>query len=172
MKKRCDATLISALLLSLCLVTLIPGSLKCASTWRELYVQMPGLKMQNYLMPMGLSSLGFVMIGLIVLWTGYRKNERWAWFVMLIILLFFIFPGGLLPLLLQTMLGGFGINLSGINYYTEMKWVLKGNDIAIGIMMGLLIFPVMLVALLLPIKAFFWRHTAAQIKTESLHEQA
>jgi hypothetical protein len=32
------------------------------------------LKMQNYLMPMGLSSLGFVMIGLIVLWTGYRKN--------------------------------------------------------------------------------------------------
>jgi ABC-type uncharacterized transport system YnjBCD permease subunit len=79
----------------------LPGSLRFASTWRELYFEAPGVKEQNLLMRLGFCSLGLEMIGLIVLWTGYRKKERWAWFVMLIILLFFVFPLNVLKLLLD-----------------------------------------------------------------------
>jgi hypothetical protein len=48
MKVRCDSTLISALLLSLCLVTSIPAGLRNASTWKELYFEWPGVKIQNF----------------------------------------------------------------------------------------------------------------------------
>jgi hypothetical protein len=148
-KSYCNTTSISALLLSLCLITVVPESLKSALTWREPYT----------VMPLGLYSLGFVMIGLIVLWTGYRKRERLAWFVMLIILFFYIFPSGFLPLLLQNTIEPeiFGPNLSTIDLSSEIKWILEGNRMAIGLMMELLVFPVMLIALLLPIKAFFWK---------------
>lgn len=169
MKIRYSTTVISALLLSLCLAALIPAGLENASTWRELYFQVPGLRIQNDRMPIGFFSLGFVMIGLIVLWTGYRKRERWAWFVMLIILLFFIFPAGFLPLLLQQTIvvpGTFGSNLSTIDLSREMKWILEGNHLAIGLMMQLLLFPVMLIVLLLPIKAFFWKSHNTSVRDE------
>jgi len=57
--------------------------------------------MWNFKTPLGFAYLGIVAIGLIVLWTRYRKKERWAWFVMLIILLCFPFPSSVLPVLLQ-----------------------------------------------------------------------
>ena len=103
--------MISALLLLLCLVTFIPVAVEFVSTWTKLYLKGEGFKEQNYLMPIGCFSPGFVMIGLIVLWTGYRKKERWAWFVMLLIVRCFVFPGNVLPLLLINMLNG-GIDWS------------------------------------------------------------
>src|ERR1035437_10664040 len=106
MRIRCNATLISALLMSLCLMAFIPGSLRFASTWEVrsyqcTYEQALHFQEQNLLMPLGFYSLGLEMIGLIVLWTGYRKKELWSWFVMLLIFLFFIFPAAALPLFLQ-----------------------------------------------------------------------
>jgi len=101
MRVRCSTTLISATVLSLCLVAYVPTALRNAATWKELYLDWPGVKIQNYLMPFGFVYLGIVTIGLIVLWTGYKKRERWAWFVMLIILLCFSFPSSVLPVLLQ-----------------------------------------------------------------------
>lgn len=92
MKVRCSTTSISALLLSLCLVMSIPEARSNASTWRELTLKLPSGAIWNFLAPLGFADLGIVAIGLIVLWTGYRKRERWAWFVMLIALLFFYFP--------------------------------------------------------------------------------
>ncbi|HXC96335.1 MAG TPA: hypothetical protein VNU92_11590 [Edaphobacter sp.] len=63
MKIRWSITSISALLLSLCLMTFIPVGLKFASTWREPYFEGGSFKEQNHLMPMGFSSLGFVFPG-------------------------------------------------------------------------------------------------------------
>ena len=100
MKIRWSTTLISALLLSLCLTQFIPLGVEFASTWRKAYSDGGGFKEQVYLAPIGCFSLGFVMIGLVVLWTGYRKKEHWAWVVMLIIVLCFVFPSNVLPLLL------------------------------------------------------------------------
>lgn len=162
MKKLYNITLTSALILSLCLMSFIPASLKSISTWRELYFQALGYKTSNYLMPMGFQSLGFVMIGLIVLWTGYRQKERWAWFVMFTILAFFVFPGTLLPLLLQTRQRT-GIVLSTINLPQEIKWILEGDSLAIWLAINVLTFPVMLITLLLPIKAFFWKSYSTDV---------
>lgn len=153
MKIRWSTTLISALLLSLCLMTFIPGSLKFASTWRKLYFDAGDFKEQNLLMPLGFCVLGLVMIGLIVLWTGYRKRERWTWFVMLIILLFFVFPLNVLPPLLINMQEGGGVRWS---YWFGIRWV-WGDPVGMGFALGVITFLVMLVSLLLPIKAFFWR---------------
>ncbi len=186
MKFRCSTTSISALLLSLCLAMMIPAGLRNVSTWRDLYFERPGVKIQNFLMPLGFVYLGIVTIGLIVLWTGYRKRERWAWFVMLIILLCFSFPSSVLPVLLQIRAQNYRwsllLDLLGSFRDKECWHCLtivpsRSESVGIGcvtivILIGLLKFLMMSVALLLPVKAFFWRQPAAQVKAESPHEQA
>lgn len=150
MKIRCNSVLISALLLSLGLLSLIPASLKWTSTWRQLNLEVPGFHQQNYLMPLGFYSLGLEMIGLIILWTGYRRKEGWAWFVMLIITFFLVFPLNGLKLLLDMQTPGFG-------WSDLLHGVQAGWWPSIWMAVGALTFLLMLVALLLPIKAFFWR---------------
>jgi hypothetical protein len=172
MKVRFNSTSISALLLSLCLVTLIPAALRNALTWNQLYLEWPGVRIQNYLMPFGVAYLGIVMIGLIVLWMGYRKRERWAWFVMLIILVCFSFPSAVLPVLLQIRAQNYrwSLLLDLLRASPAQGWwhclaiTPSYCDYAVGIgrvaaqiLVGLLCFLVMSVALLLPVKEFFWR---------------
>jgi hypothetical protein len=143
----------------------IPASLQFASTWNQLYLDVaPGYRESNLLMPLGFCALGFEVIGLIVLWTGYRKGERWAWFVMLSILLFFVFPDNVLKLLLEMQTPAFQWSY-WINGIRNLYWP------SISTALGVLDFLLMSVALFLPIEAFFRRQSAAQIKAESLHEQ-
>ena len=168
MKSRCSTTSISALLLSLCLVLSIPSALSLASTWNELTLRMPCGSIWNYDTPLGFASLGIVAIGLIVLWTGYRRKERWAWFVMLIILLCFPFPFSVLPVLLQIHRFGWPSLLDLIRAFPGKEWLhcwivslrpnySSGIACVPALILGrLLNFLVMFVALLLPIKAFFW----------------
>jgi hypothetical protein len=85
-----------------------------------------------------------------VLWTGYRKEERWAWFVMFIILLFFVFPLNVLRLLLDMQRPSF-------DWSVWFQGILGGYMPSIWAALGVMNFLVMLVALLLPIKAFFFK---------------
>ena len=147
-KNRSRVVLISASLLSLCLVSRIPGSLKFASTWRQLYFDMGDFKQQNLLMPLGFYSLTIETVGLIVLWTGYRKRERWAWFVMLIITLGFAVPDVAIPISMQN---GGDIQWS---FWLGMKWL--GDPLGRGFGMEVLLTLVTLVGLLFPIRASFW----------------
>jgi biopolymer transport protein ExbD len=175
MKVRCGTTSISALVLSLCLVASIPAALSNASTWNESSIKLPYGAMWNFLAPLGFAYLGIVAIGLIVLWTGYRRKERWAWFVMLIALLFFYFPFYALPVLLQIrrfgwpyllyLLGAFRL---GGWWYCWIASFHPGSAVGmanwpIATMIRPLEFLVMLIALLLPAKAFFWRPTPCQL---------
>jgi cytochrome bd-type quinol oxidase subunit 2 len=73
--------------------------LKFVSAWKELYIDAGDYTLNNLLMPLWFCALGFVVISLSVLWTRYGREERWAWFVMLIILLCCVFPSNVLPLL-------------------------------------------------------------------------
>jgi hypothetical protein len=171
LKYRFSTTSISTLLLSLCLVPFISAGLRDASTWNEPFIKMPDGSMWNFMTPLGFVYLGIAMIGLIVLWRGYRKGERWAWFVMLIILLCFSFPSAVLPVLLQ---------IRAQNYQWSLlldllrasppqgRWHCLTSTVsccvgiecaAFGMLIDLFAFLVMLVALLLPVKAFF-RNTA------------
>lgn len=174
MKSRCSALSISTILLTLCLVTFIPNGLRGASTWKMPFLKMPPSgSIVNFFIPLGFMSLGLVAIGLIVLWTGYKNRERRAWFVMLIILLCFIFPSEVFLLLMRIHVIGWRSLLE----FMEEDWTVKGwwgcfmrpPLSVVGIEhMPLIIgaeslrFLVMLVALLLPVKAFFWnKHTPA-----------
>jgi hypothetical protein len=158
MKIRERAILISTLLISLCLVGNVPEGISLASTWRERYfdahcfVDAPAFREQNFLMPLGFCCLGIEIIGLIVLWTGYRKKERSAWLVMLIILLFLDFPLFVLPVLLH-------MPNSVMEWSSWFRGIREGFGPSIWLALGVLNFLLMLVALLLPIKAFFWRST-------------
>jgi biopolymer transport protein ExbD len=166
MKSRFSATAISVWFFSLCLVMSIPAALSNASTWNELTIKLPFGGMWNFLAPLGFAYLGIVAIGLIVLWTAYRKRERWAWFVMLIALLFFYFPSRVLPVLLQIRRFGWPILLELLGGFRAggYCWIVSLRPNYLGgiqcafvpILSGLLSFLVMLVALLLPVKAFFW----------------
>jgi hypothetical protein len=168
-KSRFSTTSISALILSLCLILSIPVALSLASTWNEPSLKLPcSGAIWNYNTPLGFAYLGIVAIGLIVLWTGYRNKERWAWFVMLIILLCFYFSSSALPVLLQIHRAGWPVLQDLFRAVPTGEclhcWIasLRPNysvGIACGIVLilsGLLRFLVMSIALLLPIKAFFW----------------
>ncbi len=158
MKIRWSTTLVSALILSLCLLVVIPGSLRFALDWHAL--RFSCVVVQNFTMSMGLYRLGFVMIGMIVLWTGYRKRERSAWFVMFIILLFFSFSGDVLPWITQWTMQWHTLT-EWARWFTGVPWdalLSKGPGI------GIINFLVMLVALLLPIKAFFWKLPTARVE--------
>ena len=122
-----------------------------------------GFREQNLLMPLGFCALGFVTIGLIVLWTGYRKKERWAWFVMLIILLCFIFPSNMLPLLLNMQTPDF-------EWSYWFQGIREGYRLSIWMGVEVLTFLVILVALLLQIKAFFGR-SANSNAVEECHKE-
>ena len=130
--------------------------------------------MWNFETPLGFAYIGIVAIGLIVLWTGYRKKERWAWLVMLIILLCFSFPSSALPVLLQIHRFGWPILLDLFGAFRGGEWLhcwivsLRPNYssgiacMPVLILSSLLNFLVMLVALLLTIKAFFWEPIPTQ----------
>ena len=150
MKIHCNATLISSLLLSVALIGLIPASLHFALTWNQLY-EIQRLHIENLRMIIGFYSLGFSFIGLMVIWNWFRKKERWAWFVMLAIVLFFIFPGYVLRQIVLT----YELKLQLSDMLQLLQYALAGNAQGVGIVMGWVTFLVMLIALLIPVKAFF-----------------
>jgi hypothetical protein len=138
----------------------MPGSLRFVLTWVELNVIETQRSMENLTMWVGSYSLGIDIIGLIVLWIGFRKRERWAWFVMLVILLFYVFPGYVLTELVLFYKGKAG--LSDFLQLIPLTWAGNWQSMpSLGILLGLLTLVVMMVALLLPVKAFFWNtHTS------------
>ena len=126
---------------------------------------------------MGFITLGIVAIGLIALWTGYRQRECRAWFVMLIILLCFVFPTDVLQLLVQMHVAGWRSSLEFLEEYWTVKgwwgcfmrpplYVVGLKYVPIITVAMLLRFLVMLFALLLPVKAFFWKSYNPNVSDE------
>ncbi len=94
----------------------------------------------------GFASLALILVVLILVWKGYVKRLRWTWFVMFIIVCGWYFPLFVLPSLRY--LQGFNLIrwLSSLAHlgswsYNPPAWVV--------------IFLLMLVALILPIRSFF-----------------
>lgn len=155
MKIRYNAVFVSSVLLSICLLSLVPASIHWVSTWKELNIAMPGVSVQNFFMPLGFYSLCLEMIGMIVLWTGYLKRERSAWFVMLIITLFFVFPLNGLKMLLE-------MHASILSWPALLHGVRAGWWPMIWTLIGAFTFLLMLVGLFLPFHVFFLRTSNLQ----------
>lgn len=96
----------------------------------------------------GVACLAIILIGLIVVWTGYAKRSRPAWFVMFVIVWFWVFPVFIRssPLVrgyfTVTFLEFFYDAISGPGYATE-------------VVRTILMFFIMVVGLALPMGRFF-----------------
>jgi len=60
-------------------------------------VQDARVTVDNMVRIAGFSSIALILIGLVVTWVGYVKSVRSAWFIMFIIVVFWAFPGLMLP---------------------------------------------------------------------------
>lgn len=170
MRIRWNATFVSALLFSLALVALVPSSLEAASTWRAVnwVYGHRGLE-PNFTAPIGFCRLGFETVGLIVLWTGYRRNVRWTWFVMLLMISLWFVPTSVLPTL-QRIHGLPSWCLRRTQEQPLFSWsewlraAVNGERLFRAEAEDLADFLLMVVALLLPMKAFFSRR-AERVKS-------
>ena len=148
---RLSRCIVSRIVLTICLVALLPESLNYASTWRQVFLQeSDSLRVANYVAPMGFASLAIIIIGLTVIWTGYSKQMRWAWFLVFVITWVFIFPVYILPLILLMRASSSSFHFFG--WIGETIHVSGPSRTAAE---RFLLFALMNGALFLPINAFF-----------------
>ena len=150
MRIRRDSVFISSVLFTIALLCLIPPCLANALTGRSrtaLQELDAGFRAAAQLMgDLGIISLAIIFIGLIVTWTGFIKGVRWTWFVMCIIVWAWAFPLLILPFLGHTIVPTWSEILSN---------ALREPGIARSFVQLVLIFSLMVIALILPIKSFF-----------------
>ena len=118
------------------------------------------LYVANYEAPIGFASLAIIMIGLVVLWTGYQKLTPWTWFVMFVVVWIFTFPVHILPILLLISKAGSSFEFS--------RWIKEAVHIegpSRAVAEQILLFLSMVVGLFLPIKSFFGREARLTFRT-------
>jgi len=96
----------------------------------------------------GVASLAIILIGLIVVWTGYAKRSRPAWFVMFVIVWFWVFPVFILP---SPLIRGYLILTFPEFFYDAIS----GPGMATQVVKTILMFFIMVVGLALPMGRFF-----------------
>jgi len=137
MRIRRDSVFISSVLFTIALVCLVPGFLQMLDSGFQAEARRTG--------DLGVASLAIIFVGLIVTWTGYLNRVRWTWFVMFIITWVWAFPLLVLPLLQGTLTLGWAEWL-----YSAIYQAGSTRDWAESV----LIFALMVIALLLPLRAF------------------
>lgn len=98
----------------------------------------------------GVACLAIIFIGLIVVWTGYARRSRLAWFVMFVIVWFWAFPAFILPTVVPLARGEFMGTLPEFFYDA-----ISGPGMTTEIVRSLLMFLIMVVGLVLPMGRFF-----------------
>jgi hypothetical protein len=150
MRFRFDRVTISSVLLSICLLILMSWALKWAATWRTRVIwETDRAGRLNYEASIAFASLALEVIVLTVIWTSYQKRMRWSWFVMVVFVCVYFVPVHLLDLLL-------GIKSLGWSWWpAAIRDAIGGRGLAVDAFAELAILALMVIALLLPIRAFF-----------------
>lgn len=149
MKIRRDSVFISAVLFTIALLCALPMSLRNALEGYSTMSEAHGLCCGLYLRTMGdlgAASLTIIFIALIVTWAGYAKRLRSAWFVMFLAVWIWAFPLLALPLIKRA---------SALTFVEVLYGALHGYRYPQIWVKSVLIFSLMVIALLLPIKSFF-----------------
>lgn len=151
MRIRRDSPFISSLLFTTALLCLMPICWNAALSGRDRVV-LEGLDAgyrdaARTMGELGIASVAIILIGLIVTWTGYVKRVRPAWFVMFIIVWFWAFPLILLPFL---------PDIVGIPLTELVSRALREPGTSRASVNSVLIFTLLLIALILPIKPMFF----------------
>jgi hypothetical protein len=155
MRIRANTVFVSSGLFTVALTCLIPTFWKNVLTARDT-VWLVKLEADYRLAVQTMSDLNVVclavtFIALIVIWSGYRKRERWTWFVMFILVWVWAFPLLALPPLKALFEG----RLS----FTLPEWIhsaIYQSGLPRIWAESVLIFLLMVVALVLPIRSFFF----------------
>ena len=155
MRFRFDRVSVSSVLLTICLLILIQWNLKWAATWRTRNVWVTDrVARLNYESSIAFASLALEIIGLIVIWTGYQKRLRWAWFVMVVFVCVYFVPVHLLDVLLD-------IKRVGWHWWPGVVQDAKeGRPFAVGALKELGIFTSMVIALIVSVRGFFGKKQA------------
>jgi len=152
MKIRGDPIFVSSVLFTIALVYFIRPALWNALAGRDkALAQMDAgfravAQTSHYL---GVACLAIILIGLIVVWTEFIKRTRSAWLVMFVIVWLWAFPLFILPLVLPLLYGRFELTFSELLYNA-----ISGPGLPRSVVELTLMFSVMVMALLLPIKRF------------------
>ncbi|MFZ0336598.1 MAG: hypothetical protein WAL45_01080 [Terracidiphilus sp.] len=105
----------------------------------------------------GILTLVLILIGLIVTWTGYLNKVRWTWFVMVILASGLAIQLRVLPFVMRP------------KVFLDLPKLLvdawKGQSFARPFLEQVLIFLLMVIALLLPVKSFFSRRTGPTVES-------
>lgn len=99
---------------------------------------------------LGVACLAIIVIGLIVVWTGYAKRSRPAWFVMFVIVWFWVFPVFIRPLVVPLARGDFMRTIP--EFFFD---AISGPGMITQMVRSILIFLTMVVGLALPMGRFF-----------------
>lgn len=164
MKVRADLALVSSVLLTLALLWLRPIAMwNIAATTDQAALERldsGDLHAAHLAHAFGVTCLAIILIGLIVIWTGYVRRSRSAWLVMAVITWAWAFPLFALPQLRRPRM------------FTLPEWIynaIYGPGSTPTESQQLVIVALMVIALLLPIRSFFFsRATSAQTQELSL----
>jgi hypothetical protein len=152
--RRRDSLFVSSVLFTIALLWLIPtfwGNVLTGRDEMALWKLDAGdMHAAETMSQLSVASLAVILIGLIVVWMGYAKRERWTWLVMLILVWVWAFPLLALPPLKALFEGRMVLTLSEW-LYTAINHPRSARAWAESV----LIFLLMVIALLLPIKKFF-----------------
>ena len=156
MRIRRDVVFISSVLLTIALLCFVPMSSRAALSGRDRKV-LEGLDAccQGELYTwghVGEASMALILIGLIVTWTGYVKAVRSAWFIMFIIAWVWAFP---------LFFWGFIPEFRWTPFPELISRALRGPGSARASLYAVAHFTPMVIALILPIKSFFWGRKTA-----------
>lgn len=151
MRLRSDSVFVSSVLHTIALLSLVRAALwnYYSGSHKDIVAKLDvGFQAEaqtaHYL---GVACLAIILIGLIVIWTGYVNRARSAWFVMLVIALAWAFPLFVSPLFQGRMVLTFSEWLYSAMYQSGLPRTAAES---------VLIFSLMVIALLLPIRSFFF----------------
>ncbi len=163
MRIRRDAVFISSVLFTIAFVCMIPPTWSMAMAGRDnKLLAKIGPGWSDYLRLLGefgVASLAVIFVVLIVIWMVYVKWLGWKWFVIYILVWVWAFPFLILPNLRYAAAS----TLTG-----SVSMASSGSVIARHAEEQVLIFVLMLIALILPIKSFFRKQVAGCSPDETM----
>jgi len=155
MRIRANSVLVSSALFTVALICLVPAFWRNVLTARDQtwLAKLDGgyRAAAGTMSDLSVASLAIILIGLIVTWTAYIKRARWAWLVIFIVVWVWAFPLLALPPFKALFEGGMSL--------TFPEWIHSaiyqpGSPRAWA--ESVLIFLLMVLALLLPVRSFFF----------------
>jgi len=162
MKLHLDRVFISSCILTACLLSLVPADLRFAATWRTRQIPvMDRVYRLNYESDIAFASLALVVIGLIVIWSGFQRKMPWSWVVMAVFVCVYFVPVYLLDVFLDIKRVGWSWWIGVIRDARE------GYPFAQLSIRLLLTFAFMALALFLPLQSFSGFRTKVPSLTES-----